>query len=362
MSNSSPSDVQPPKIVTFGEIMARLAPPGFLRFGQAMPGSLEVTFAGAEASVAVSIAYLGGRSSFVTALPDQALGDACVANLRGLGVDTRHILRTPEGRMGLYFVEAGINQRPGNVIYDRENSAVAITPASRYPWAEIFEGASWFHISGITPALSRNAAEATRIAVAEAKARGLRISCDMNYRSKLWRWDPGVPPRELATRTLRELLPSVTVFLGGREDAAELLGIDPASPWPDAARAVAQLLPHLTHVGMTLRDSASASHQTWAGLLYDASQDAAFFAPQRDGRCEPYPLTQIVDRLGGGDAFAAALIFALTTPELSAPATAISFATAASALAHSIAGDFNRSTRSEIEALMAGAAPGRVLR
>lgn len=327
-----------------------------------MPGSLEVTFAGAEASVAVSLAYLGAEASFVTALPDHALGDACVANLRGLGVDTRHILRTSQGRLGLYFVEAGINQRPGNVIYDRADSSVALVPPDAYPWEEIFAGASWFHVSGITPAISRNGAAVTRAAMAEARARGLRISCDMNYRSKLWTWEPGVAPRELATRTMRDLLPFVDVFLGGREDAAALLGIDAASPWPEAARAVAKQLPRLSHVAMTLRESVSAAHHHWGGMLYDAARDEAFFAPVKDGQFEPYPITQIVDRLGGGDAFAAGLIFALLMPGLSEPQTAVSFATAASALAHSIAGDFNYSTRAEIEALMAGAAPGRVQR
>lgn len=362
MSPDTTAPVLPTKVVAFGEIMARLAPPGFLRFGQSMPGTLDLTFAGAEASVAVSIAYLGGSASFVTALPANALGEACVANLRGMGVDTRHILRTAQGRLGLYFVEAGINQRPGNVIYDRADSSVAITPPDQYPWDDIFADAGWFHFSGITPAISRNAAEVTRVAVAQASARGLPISCDMNYRSKLWNWEPGTPPRELATRTMRELLPSATVFLGGREDAAELLGIDPGSPWREAARAVARQYPRLTHVAMTIRETLSAGHHRWAGMLYDAAQDLPCFAPEREGVLEPYSIPQIVDRLGGGDAFAAGLLFALTTPGLCAARSAIAFATAASALAHSIAGDFNYTTRSEVEALLAGASPGRVQR
>lgn len=170
------------RVVTFGEIMARLATPGHRRFGQAMPGSLDVTFAGAEASVAGSIAYLGGEAAFVTALPDHALADACVAEVRSLGVDTRHILRTPDGRLGLYFLETGANQRPGNVIYDRAGSSVALTPADAYDWQAILEGAEWFVVSGITPAISRHAAEATATALREASRRGVKVAIDMNYR------------------------------------------------------------------------------------------------------------------------------------------------------------------------------------
>jgi 2-dehydro-3-deoxygluconokinase len=174
------------RVVTFGEIMARLAAPGFKRFQQAMPGTLDVTFAGAEASIAASIAFLGGDAAFVTALPEHAIADACVANLRSLGVNTRHILRTPQGRLGLYFLETGANQRPGNVIYDREGSAIAITPATDYDWNAIFAGAEWFIVSGITPAISRNAADVTLIALREASQRGVKVAIDMNYRSKLW--------------------------------------------------------------------------------------------------------------------------------------------------------------------------------
>ena len=166
------------RIVAFGEIMARLATPGFKRFQQTLPGTLEVTFAGAEASVAASIAYLGGDASFATALPDKVLADACVADLRSMGVCTRNILRTADGRLGLYFLETGANQRPGVVIYDREGSFVAITPPSTYDWSAIFEGAEWFVISGITPAISRNATEVTRTALREASARGIKESPD----------------------------------------------------------------------------------------------------------------------------------------------------------------------------------------
>ncbi len=347
------------RVVTFGEIMGRLAAPGFKRFQQAMPGTLDITFAGAEASIAASIAYLGGDASFVTALPGHAIADACVADLRSLNVDTRHILRTPQGRLGLYFLEAGANQRPGNVIYDREGAAVAITPASAYDWPAIFDGAEWFIISGITPAISRNAAEVARTALREATEHGVKVACDMNYRSKLWQWEPPLPPRELATRTMRELMPFVDMFIGGREDAEAMLGLPGTDLLEDLARQIAKQFPRIQRVAMTLREGLSATHNNFGGLLYDKSTDQVSHAPEK-GRL--YPIINIVDRLGAGDAFTAGLIHALTTPELAAPHRAISFATAAGCLAHSIEGDFNYSTRDEIEALMNGAATGRVKR
>ena len=354
------------RIVTFGEIMARLATPGFQRFQQAMPGSLEVTFAGAEASIAASIAYLGGDAAFVTALPRHAIADACVADLRSIGVDTRHILRTDRGRLGLYFLETGANQRPGNVIYDREGSSVAITAANEYDWPSIFEGAEWFVISGITPAISRNAANVTLTAVSEANRRGVKVACDMNYRSKLWQWDPPLAPRELATRTMRELMPFVDLFIGGREDAAEMLGIPATEGSPEAlvamARQITSQFPRVRRVAMTRREGISATHNNFGGMLYDASSDVAYFAPMKAETPSFYEITHIVDRLGAGDAFTAGLLFAMTTPELSNPATAISFASAAGCLAHSIEGDFNYTPRAEIETLMAGDASGRVRR
>lgn len=347
------------RVVAFGEIMGRLAAPGFKRFQQAMPGSLDVTFAGAEASIAASIAYLGGDAAFVTALPAHAIADACVADLRSLNVDTRHILRTAQGRLGLYFLEAGANQRPGNVIYDREGSAMAITPASAYDWPAILDGAEWFVISGITPAISRNAAEVARTALREATQRGVKVACDMNYRSKLWQWEPPLPPRELATRTMRELMPLVDLFIGGREDAEAMLSLSGTDSLEALAREIAKQFPRIQRVAMTLREGLSATHNNFGGLLYDKPTDQVSHAPE-PGRL--YPITDIVDRLGAGDAFTAGLIHALMTPELSAPQTALRFATAAGCLAHSIEGDFNYSTREEIEALMSGAATGRVKR
>lgn len=354
------------RIVTFGEIMARLATPGFQRFQQAMPGTLEVTFAGAEASIAASIAYLGGEAVFVTALPQHAIADACVADLRSMGVDTRHIVRTERGRLGVYFLETGANQRPGNVIYDRDGSSVAITSASDYDWSAILDGAEWFVISGITPAISQNAAEVAMTAVREATQRGVKVACDMNYRSKLWQWAPPLKPRELATRTMRELMPLVDIFIGGREDATEMLGIPDAGAAPEAlvsvARQIAQRFPRIQRVAMTRREGISATHNNFGGLLYDATTDSTYFAPLNNGAPTFYEITNIVDRLGAGDAFTAGLLFALTTPELSAQQTAVSFAVAAGCLAHSIEGDFNYTSRAEVEALMNGDASGRVKR
>ena len=275
------------RIVTFGEVMARLATPGFKRFQQAMPGSLNVTFAGAEASIAASIAYLGGDAAFVTALPKHAIADACVADLRSMGVETKHIIRTDRGRLGLYFLETGANQRPGNVIYDRDGSSVAITPASDYDWSAIFKDAEWFVISGITPAISRNAAGVSMAAIREASARGVKVACDMNYRSKLWQWDPPLSARELATRTMRELMPSVDLFIGGREDAAEMLGIPDAGSSPEALVSVAMQIsrqfPRIRRVAMTRREGISATQNNFAGTLVEAADDAAWFATMKAG-------------------------------------------------------------------------------
>jgi 2-dehydro-3-deoxygluconokinase len=347
------------RVVTFGEIMARLAAPGFKRFQQAMPGTLDVTFAGAEASIAASIAYLGGDAAFVTALPEHAIADACVANLRSLGVNTRHILRTQQGRLGLYFLETGVNQRPGNVIYDREGSAIAITPATDYDWSAIFDGAEWFIVSGITPAISRNAADVTLIALREASQLGVKVAIDMNYRSKLWQWEPSLPPRELATRTMRDLLPFADLFIGGREDAEAMLGIQGSPSLDELARQISQLFPRISRVAMTVREGISATHNNFGGLLLDKATDQVCHAPENG---QLYPITNIVDRLGAGDAFTAGLIFALTNPDLDAPQSAIAFATAAGCLAHSIEGDFNFSTREEIAALVGGDSAGRVKR
>lgn len=324
-----------------------------------MPGSLNVTFAGAEASVASSIAYLGGDAAFVTALPEHAIADACVASLSAIGVNTTNIVRTSQGRLGLYFFEAGANQRPGNVIYDREGSAVAITPSTVYDWNSIFEGAEWFGLSGITPAISRNAAQVASIALSEAVRRRVKVAVDMNYRSKLWRWDDSMAPRELATRTMSNLLESADLFVGAREDAEALLGIAEGQPVEELMRQITQQFPRVSQVAMTLRESISATHNHFGGILFHRATDKFYHSPENGVL---YSITNIVDRLGAGDAFTAGLLYAQTTPELSDPHSSIAFAAAAGCLAHSIEGDINFSSREEIEALMRGNISGRLKR
>ncbi|GAA4455699.1 sugar kinase [Novipirellula rosea] len=359
-------------VVTFGEIMGRLAAPDHLRLRQTR--ELEVTYAGAEASVAVSICNFGGSARYVTALPKHALADATVDSVRGMGIDTQFILRTDEGRLGLYFLETGANQRPSNVIYDRADSAIAITPADHYEWDQIFTGAQWLHLTGITPALSENAANATLVAAKIAKAAGLQVSIDLNFRGKLWNWDKTKKARELANATMRTILPFVDLVIANEEDCHDVLGIQAGatdvhsgsldtSRYPDVARQVVRQFPNISKVAITLRESLSATHNNWGAMLYDAAADRAAFAPlDEQGNYRPYEIKNIVDRVGGGDAFAGGLIFALTTSELSEPQTAVNYAVAASCLKHSIKGDFNYATRSEVESLMGGSASGRVVR
>ncbi len=352
--------------------MCRLASPGNLRLRQTR--ELEVTYAGAEASVAASICNFGGTARYVTALPKHALAEATMDSVRAVGIDTRFILRTDEGRLGLYFLETGANQRPSNVIYDRADSAVAITPADQYDWDAIFDGAQWLHLSGITPALSKTAAEATLTAAQQAKAAGCRVSIDLNFRGKLWKWDASKTARELAQETMRGILPFIDVVIANEEDCHDVLGIQAGATdvhsgaldterYPDVARQVVQQFPNIGKVAITLRESLSATHNNWGAMLYDAGSDQPYFAPlDADGNYRPYEIKNIVDRVGGGDSFAGGLIFALITPELTEPQTAVSYAVAASCLKHSIKGDFNYSTRSEVEALMSGSASGRVVR
>jgi len=359
-------------IVTFGEIMARLAAPENLRLRQTR--ELEVTYAGAEASVAASICNFGGAARYVTALPKHALAEATMDSVRAMGIDTRCVLRTARGRLGLYFLETGANQRPSNVIYDRTDSSIAITPSDRYDWAAIFDGAHWLHLSGITPALSKIAADATLVAAQKAKAAGAVVSIDLNFRGKLWQWDVSKTPRELAQSTMKSILPFVDVVIANEEDCHDVLGIQAGdtdvhagaldtSRYPDVARQVVRQFPNVTRVAITLRESLSATHNNWGAMLYEAGANQAFFAPlDVKGNYRSYEIRNIVDRVGGGDAFAGGLIFALTTPELSEAQVAVKFAVAASCLKHSIKGDFNYSSRGEVEALMGGSASGRVVR
>jgi 2-dehydro-3-deoxygluconokinase len=360
-------------VVTFGEIMGRFQPPGYNRFRQALPGPLDLTFGGAEANVAASVALLGGTARFVTALPQHAIADACIGTLTSLGVDTDFILRTKSGRLGLYFLEAGANQRPSNVIYDRAHSAVSLTEGAAYDWSNITAGATWLHTTGITAALSKTAADAVLHAAKTAKAAGMTVSCDLNFRKKLWGWEPGTSAQELAEKTMRAILPYVDVIIANEEDAADVLSIHAADTdvhsgkvavekYPDVARQIAKQFPNVSKVAITLRESHSASHNNWGALLYDVASDTAFFAPLKDGSYNAYQIKNIVDRVGGGDSFGAGLVFALNTPELSEPSKAVAFAVAASCLAHSIVGDINYVTRAEVESLMGGSGSGRVVR
>ncbi len=362
------------RVVTFGEVMIRLAPEEFLRIGQAVPGRLEATFGGGELNVAVSIARQGGESAFLTALPDNVLTDSLVAELRKWNVDASLVRRCKSGRFGIYFVETGANQRGGTVTYDRDGSSVALQQADSYDWENAFAGAGWFHITGITPAISENAARAAMESVKQAKQRGLTVSCDLNFRKKLWKWESVTPARELAHRTMRELMPFLDVVIANEEDAEQSLGI--AAPESDVesgrlnldgyqhvATQIVREFPHVQKVAITLRESLSASHNNWGAMLYDAATESAYFAPTNNaGEYRPYEIRNIVDRVGAGDSFAGGLIVALTTPELADPQTALRYAVAASCLKHSIKGDFNDVSRTEIEALMHGGGSGRVQR
>lgn len=368
------------RIVAMGEIMGRFSPPGYQRFGQCMPGSLDILFAGAEASVAMSIAHLGGDAAFVTALPNHTIADACIAAVRAVGVDTRHIVRTPSGRLGLYFLESGVNQRPGKVIYDREGSSIAITPPEAYDWNTILSDADWLVVSGITPAISRNGLDVTLTAVDAAVKHGVKVLCDFNFRGKLWHWSPPMPPRQLAIESIRQVLPKIDLLIAGTDEILELIGEEQSTPMHDAetapqesfaaaARRLKALFPKLTEVASTYRRTSSASHHQLGGMLWVApaglGSDRVYWAPKSSGdptANQTYSIDQVVDRIGTGDAFTAGLLFALTTPELSQPDRAIAFATAAFCLSHSIAGDFNFTNRQEIEELLAGDSSGRVQR
>ncbi len=361
------------KIVTYGEIMGRIMPEGQLRFRQTLPGLVKMTFAGAEANVAVSIAYMGGEASFVTALPDNDITASCLTQLKGLDVDVSDIVFNNKGRLGLYFTETGANQRPSRVIYDRQASSISLTDADMYDWNKIFNGAGWLHITGITPSLSKCAADASIEAVKKAKECGITVSCDLNFRAKLWGWEEGIKPAALARKVMSDILPYVDVLIANEEDASSVLGIHPAntdvdsgkldvSQYEQVAASIYEMFPNISKIATTFRESISASHNNWGAMLYDCTNGSAYYAPVKDGQYSPYKITHIVDRVGGGDSFAAGLIFALNTPELSDCDKSVAFAAAASCLAHSIVGDYNFNTRGEIETLMNGSYSGRVVR
>ena len=349
-------------IVGFGEIMGRISMPGHLRIGQSMPGRVDVDFAGAEANALAFLAMLGNETRMVTALPSNELGDACVAALRHKGVGTSAILRTDDGRLGLYFLEKGASQRPGNVVYDRAGSAVALTRGEAYPWDRAMDGCAWLHLTGITSALSESAAEANLLAARTARNLGIPVSCDLNHRSKLWRWRPGADPEALAREQMLRLMPHVTHLVGGAGDMALMLGVDGGESdelgWAAATLAA---FPWLEAIGMTRRRAPNASELEWSGFLLDARAGRHHEAPvDSHGTLRPYAIKHVVDRIGTGDAFTAGLIHGWNTG--ADGAWTVAFATAASCLAHSIEGDACMVSLAEVEALMAGAGGGRVRR
>jgi len=342
------------KIVTFGEIMLRLAPPGFQRFTQAR--SLDATYGGGEANVAVSLANYGEPVEFVTRLPKNELGDACLFSLRGLGVGVDQIVRGGD-RLGIYFLEAGAAQRASKVIYDRAGSSFATIQPGSIDWKTVFAGADWFHWTGITPAVSQGAADVCREAILAARELGLTVSTDLNFRAKLWKW--GKPAGEV----MSELVSLCDVALGNEEDAEKVFGIQAlegnvtagkvkADQYLYVCEALADYFPALKSISITLRGSLSASHNTWSGVLW---QSGKFYS------APVYDILPIVDRVGGGDAFMAGLIYGLRKyPD--DPQKALNFAAAAACLKHSIPGDFNAVCVAEVETLMAGDASGRVSR
>jgi 2-dehydro-3-deoxygluconokinase len=289
-------------------------------------------------------------------------------------VDTSEILRLDQGRLGIYFVERGANQRASTVIYDRDGASVALAGPSMYDWGRIFEGAEWFHVTGITPALSREAAEAAIVSVKTAHEMGLTVSCDLNFRKKLWNWDASLSRKDLAQKVMGQIIPHVDILLGNEEDAEDVLGIKAGNTdvsagkldierYPSVAREIVKRYPQIRKVATTLRESNSASHNNWGAMLYDAGKDRCVFAPLNNGRYTPYEIRDIVDRIGGGDAFASALIYGFLDETLSkSDEEVLSFAAAASCLCHSIYGDFNYSAKEEILSLMKGDSSGRVKR
>ena len=345
------------RIVTLGEVMLRLKSPGFERFFQSP--MLEATFGGGEANVAASVANFGLPASFVTALPQNPIGDSAVRALRGLGVDTSFIARQG-ARMGIYFLEAGANQRASNVVYDRTDSSISTARPGDFDWDAIFADAGWFHITGITPAISESAAELAIAAVQKAQDSGVTVSCDYNYRKKLWKYGKTAP------EVMGELVKFVDVGIANEEDCQRSLGVSvDQGDWEQAVhsgeldtaryKALAEKMfatfPNLKLQAITLRQSFSASHNGWSACLYNGNE---FYLSRR------YDITNIVDRVGGGDSFAAGLIYALHTGL--ADTDALEFAVAASCLKHSILGDINLATVAETKRLAGGDASGRVQR
>ncbi len=336
------------KVVAFGEMMLRLSPPGHQRFVQAR--SFDAIYGGAEANVAVSLANYGLVVDYVTRLPPNEIGDACLAYLRQFGVGTSKIVRGGE-RMGLYFMEAGAGHRPSKVIYDRADSALATVKPGDLDWHAIFSDADWFHWGGITPALSRSAAEVSLEAARAAREMGLVVSFDLNYRANLWRW--GEPP----SAVMPALVECSTMAVLDEEHAGVVFGVyaTPSDSQLDRSRSIceqmAERFPSLKTIAITLRGSTAASDSTYSAALWE--RGAFYSAPS-------HVIGHIVDRIGGGDAFVGGLIYGLRT--FTDPQRALDFGVAAACLKHSISGDFNLVSAAEVEQMLAGGASGRVLR
>ena len=344
------------KVITFGEIMLRLATPDYLRFCQA--NQFNATFGGGEANVAASLANYGIETEFVTRLPKNDIARACVMDLRKYGVDTSSIVYGGE-RLGIYFLETGAVARASKVVYDRAHSSIADIKPGMINWKEVLKDAGWFHWTGITPALSQGAADACLEAIRTANEMGVTVSCDLNYRKNLWKYG------KTASEVMPQLVEGCDVLLGNEEDAEKVFGIKPegfdasqtegevdAAEFESVCRQLQARFPRAKKVIITLRGSINANHNTWSGVLYDGKE--LFTAPT-------YNITHIVDRVGGGDSFMGGLIYGLISyPEDSRKA--LHFAVAASCLKHTIYGDFNQVTVEEVENLMKGDGSGRVSR
>lgn len=342
------------KVVTFGEIMLRLKSPAYERFFQSPV--LEATFGGGEANVAVSLANYGMDASFVTVLPKNDIADACIRELRGFGVDTSKIVRK-DGRLGIYYLETGAVQRPSKVVYDRAGSAIAEAKAGDIDWKTVFAGATWFHLTGITPAISQGAADLSMEAVKAAKELGVHVSCDLNYRKNLWKYG------KRADEVMTELVKYVDTVIANEEDFQKSLGLSAESAsavqegqidvelYKKIAAGAMAKYPNIKRVAITLRESKSANHNDWSACLYNGKD---FFLSRK------YSITDIVDRVGGGDSFGGGLIYGLNTYD--SEKDALEFAVAASCLKHTIPGDYNRVTVAEVESLMKGSGTGRVQR
>lgn len=342
------------KVVTFGEIMLRLSTPGFQRFSQAK--QLDVQFGGGEANVAVSLANYGIPVDFVTRLPQNDIGQACIMELKRYGVGTEKIIRGGE-RLGIYFLETGAVARASKVIYDRAFSSISNIQPGMINWDQVFEGVNWFHWTGITPAIAEGTAHVCLEAIKAANKRGITVSTDLNYRKNLWKYG------KKASEVMPELVAGCDIILGNEEDAEKVFGIKPeggdvtsghveAAAYESVCRQLMHQFPKAKKVIITLRGSINANHNTWSGVLWDGKK--LFRAPE-------YDITHIVDRVGGGDSFMGGLIYGLLTYKEDNQ-KALNFAVAASCLKHTIPGDFNLVTVEEVEKLMGGDASGRVSR